>query len=138
MTANVTDNREAAANDPIEKRTAAGERLDLGTKASAPSGRGQPGDVAPGIEDLRARLDQFVANSRKELRDRVPAAGEQDVQMTLLRESFSRERRLWKAVTLDDRHAIEVVRQHATGEQPGYAAADDDGMRALSSLQSHC
>ena len=83
----------------------------------------------PGVDHLGPCRHQFVADARKELLDRQPAAREQNMQMTGLRQALARHRRLGKAVALDQRHALEMIRQHAAGEQPGDAAADDDGMR---------
>jgi hypothetical protein len=56
--------------------------------------------------------------------------------MLALRHAFARLGGAGERVTLDDRHALEVIREHARGEQAGDAPADHHGVAERTQTRS--
>ena len=87
--------------------------------------------------DEGAALDEVGAEARQQLLEDLEAAGEQAVGVAALRHALAVHRLGRHLVAVDDGHAQTVFAQDPGGEQPGDAAADDDGVFAGSERNVH-
>lgn len=124
------DAAEPGAHRPVEQRPAERQQ-PRHVEPPTPSSGGQPQDVG-GYADLlgTGRHERLLQAGEETFGDLQPA-GPQHVQVAGLRYAGAEGRVGGEAVALDEGDAIEVVGEDAGGEQPGDAAADDDGVVAL-------
>jgi hypothetical protein len=99
-----------------------------GGEALGPSPRRQEDRICRPLERYCAGVDQFLGDAGKESSGDVEAACEQDVEVAGLGHPLSKLWILGEAVAIHDRHAVEVVGEHAGRQQPGHAPADDNGL----------
>ncbi len=130
----VPERRDAVAHRPVEQRAAEGQHLDVRPESNAPPGRREPCDVLRALHDGRACGLQFGADAWEESLEDLQPSREQDVQVRRLDDAGARRRGVGIAVPLDDRDAVEVVREDSGREQPRDAAADDHGHGFLGAL----
>ncbi len=128
--ADAVERGDAPAHVPVEKRPALAEHLAAARKARLPVAEVEPARVGRHVDARRPAAHELVADAGKVRGEDALALLEEHVHVTRLRNAFPRRARHGFAVALDDGHRLEVIRQHAGGEQAREAAADDDGTSA--------
>jgi hypothetical protein len=94
-----------------------GERDDIGDRQSAVG-------------------SQVVQNAREELADDILTRWQQRMRVMRLWDAFAVLRGHWEDVTVNNGDLLKVIRQDASGEQPGHAASNYQGMTTYVLLYS--
>jgi hypothetical protein len=91
-------------------------------------GGSQPGDVRRQVHGYGACRDQITADAGQQTLDNLHPAGPEGVQVARLRHPLADVRAVGQPVPLDHGDLVEVLAEHACGQDAGHAPADHNGV----------
>ena len=122
---------DAAAHGDLEERPAQEHAFEPALEPRLVVAVLKPAQVADDVARHGAGVDEVAVDRRKERRQAAQPAREQAVAVVALRHRTAILDGRRQGVTVEDRDTIEVSAQHARGQQPADAGADDDGVVAV-------
>src|SRR6185503_3413128 len=96
--------------------------------AALPHVEVKPLHIAPHVDWRGTGSEQLLAHAAEQPTDRVLTSQQQAVRMATLRHAAPRLGPFAALVALDHGDRLEKIGEHARGQQPRHAAADNDGI----------
>ena len=121
--------RDAAAHVPLDELAAAGQHRATVSRVVAVPRRREPRDVARGIDERGAARHQFRGETGQQRIEAAGTARDVDVRIHCGRDAGAKFGQARQRLAIEQRHAIEMIREHTGGEQSRQTTANHETVR---------